>query len=109
MAEIDQAPPGPGTVAATPLLLQPAARRIVIQEMYTAGTADYHSLQTSLEHRFSKGFNLITNYTWGHVIDDSPCRGGCKSGSTAGPFPVLSANRRLERGTRISICVNGGR
>src|ERR1017187_9642680 len=38
------------------------------------------------------------NYTWGHVIDDAPCRGGCKSGSTAGPFPVYSANRRLDRG-----------
>ena len=64
--------------------------------MYTAGTADYHSLQTSLEHRFSSGFNLVTNFTWGHVIDDHQCRGGCAN--NVGPYPVLSSNRRLERG-----------
>ena len=98
VAEIDQAPPGPGTVQPRRYYYNLLPGVSSIQEMYTGGTANYHSLQTSLEHRFSKGFNLITNYTWGHVIDDSPCRGGCKSGSTAGPFPVLSANRRLERG-----------
>ena len=45
-----------------------------------------------------KGWNLITNYTYGHLIDDHPCRGGCKMGSEAGPFPVMSTNRRLDRG-----------
>jgi hypothetical protein len=98
VAEIDQAPPGPGTVQPRRYYYNLLPGVSSIQEMYTGGTANYHSLQTSLEHRFSKGFNLITNYTWGHVIDDAPCRGGCKSGSTAGPFPVLSANRRLDRG-----------
>jgi len=63
--------------------------------MYTAGTANYHSLQTSLEHRFSNGFNLVSNFTWGHVIDDHQCRGGCAN--NVGPFPVLSSNRRLDR------------
>ena len=96
--EINQAPPGPGAVQPRryyyPLLPGVSS----ISELYTGGTANYHSLQTSLEHRFSHGFNLITNYTWGHLIDDAPCRGGCKSGSTAGPFPLLSANRRLDRG-----------
>ena len=98
VAEIDQALPGPVTVqprrAYYPLLPGVSS----IQEMYTAGTADYHSLQTSLEHRFAKGWNLITNYTYGHLIDDHPCRGGCKMGSEAGPFPVMSSNRRLDRG-----------
>ena len=98
VAEIDQAPPGPGTVQPRRAYYYLLPGVASIQEMYTAGTADYHSLQTSIEHRFSKGFNLITNYTWGHVIDDHQCRGGCKSGSTAGPFPVSSANRRLDRG-----------
>jgi outer membrane receptor protein involved in Fe transport len=96
--EIDQAPPGPGTVQPRRYFYNLLPGVSSISEMYTGGTADYHSLQTSLEHRFSKGLNLITNYTWGHVIDDAPCRGGCKSGSTAGPFPVYSANRRLDRG-----------
>jgi Carboxypeptidase regulatory-like domain/TonB dependent receptor-like, beta-barrel len=98
VAEIDQALPGPGTIqprrAYYPLLPGVSS----IQEMYTAGTADYHSLQTSVEHRFAKGWNLISNYTYGHLIDDSPCRGGCKMGSEAGPFPVMSSNRRLDRG-----------
>jgi hypothetical protein len=98
VAEIDQAPPGPGTVQPRRYYYNLLPGVSSIQEMYTGGTADYHSLQTSLEHRFSKGLNLITNYTWGHVIDDSQCRGGCKSGSTAGPFPVYSPNRRLDRG-----------
>jgi outer membrane receptor protein involved in Fe transport len=97
-AEIDQAPPGPGTVQPRRYYYNLLPGVSSISEMYTAGTADYHSLQTSLEHRFSHGFNLVTNYTWGHDIDDAPCRGGCKSGSTAGPFPVLSTNRRLDRG-----------
>jgi len=98
VAEIDQALPGPGTIqprrAYYPLLPGVSS----IQEMYTAGTADYHSLQTSIEHRFAKGWNLISNYTYGHLIDDAPCRGGCKMGSEAGPFPVMSSNRRLDRG-----------
>src|ERR1700736_5924574 len=98
VAEIDQAPPGPGTVQPRRAYYYLLPGVASIQEMYTAGTADYHSLQTSIEHRFSKGFNLITNYTWGHVVDDHQCRGGCKSGSTAGPFPISSANRRLDRG-----------
>jgi hypothetical protein len=98
VAEIDQAPPGPGTVQPRRYYYGLLPGVSSIQEMYTGAIANYHSLQTSLEHRFSKGFNLQTNYTFGHVIDDAPCRGGCKSGSTAGPFPLLSANRRLDRG-----------
>jgi hypothetical protein len=97
-AEIDQAPPGPGAVQPRRYYYSLLPGVSSISELYNAGTADYHSLQTSLEHRFKHGFNLITNYTWGHLIDDAPCRGGCKSGSTAGPFPLLSANRRLDRG-----------
>ena len=96
VAEINQAPPGPGTVQPRRYYYSLLPGVSSIQEMYTGGTADYHSLQTSLEHRFSNGFNLISNYTWAHDIDDSQCRGGCNSG--AGPFPLLSANRRLDRG-----------
>jgi hypothetical protein len=98
VAEINQAPPGSGTVQPRRYFYGLLPGVSSIQEMYTGEVADYHSVQTSLEHRFSRGFNLITNYTLGHVIDDAPCRGGCKSGSTAGPFPLLSANRRLDRG-----------
>ena len=98
VAEIDQALPGPGTIQPRRAYYSLLPGVSSIQEMYTAGTADYHSLQTSIEHRFAKGWNLISNYTYGHLIDDSPCRGGCKMGSEAGPFPVMSSNRRLDRG-----------
>jgi hypothetical protein len=98
VAEIDQAPPGPGTVQPRRYFYSLLPGVSSIQEMYTGANANYHSLQTSLEHRFSQGFNLSTNYTYGHLIDDGPCRGGCKMGSEAGPFPLLSANRRLDRG-----------
>jgi len=98
VAEIDQALPGAGTIQPRRAYYSLLPGVSSIQEMYTAGTADYHSLQTSFEHRFAKGWNLITNYTYGHLIDDHPCRGGCKMGSEAGPFPVMSSNRRLDRG-----------
>jgi hypothetical protein len=98
VAEIDQALPGPGTIQPRRAYYSLLPGVSSIQEMYTAGTANYHSLQTSLEHRFANGWNLITNYTYAHLIDDHQCRGGCKMGSEAGPFPVMSSNRRLDRG-----------
>jgi hypothetical protein len=54
-------------------------------------------LQTSLDKRFAHGFGLSTNFTYGHAIDNAPCRGGCKPGNTAGPFPLSSTNLRLDR------------
>jgi outer membrane receptor protein involved in Fe transport len=96
--EIDQAPPGPGAVQPRRYYYGVLPGISSISEAYTSGTSDYHSLQTSLVRRFNRGFSLSTNFTYGHVIDDAPCRGGCKPGSTAGPFPVLSTNRRLDRG-----------
>ena len=55
VAEIDQALPGPGTIQPRRAYYSLLPGVSSIQEMYTAGTADYHSLQTSIEHRFAKG------------------------------------------------------
>ena len=37
-----------------------------------AGMSDYHSLQTKLEKRMSRGYNLLATYTWSHTLDDAP-------------------------------------
>ena len=101
--EINQAPPGPGTVQPRRYFYNLLPGVSSISEMYSGATADYHSLQTSLEHRFSKGFNLITNYTWGHLIDNASCRGGCWARKR-----VLSRSYRTERDRWASICGNAG-
>jgi len=35
------------------------------------GISNYHSLQTKLEKRFSKGYSLLATYTWSHALDDA--------------------------------------
>ncbi len=41
----------------------------VVTESVSGGNSIYHSLQLSLEKRFSKGFSLATNYSWNHNND----------------------------------------
>ncbi len=40
------------------------------------GNSNYHSLQLSMNKRFSKGFSLLAAYTWSKFIDDSSGDGG---------------------------------
>jgi hypothetical protein len=61
----------------------------------TDSIANYHALQATLERRFSKGFTLMSNYTWAHAIDDTQTTAGGKPGN--GPYPQLVNNRTLER------------
>jgi hypothetical protein len=49
----------------------------------------YHSMQVTLNKRFSRGLTLLTNYTWGKLIDDA---------STDGDSPANPLNFRGERG-----------
>jgi hypothetical protein len=41
----------------------------VVTESVSGGNSIYHSLQLSLEKRFSKGFSLAGNYSWNHNND----------------------------------------
>ncbi len=49
-----------------------------------AGNSSYHSLQWNVEKRFSRGYTILTNYTWSKAIDDL---------SATNPF-----NRAVSRG-----------
>ena len=101
-AETDQAPPGPGAVQPRRHFYAELPGISSISEGFTQGVSAYSSLQTSLERRFTHGFGLSTNFTYAHVIDDFACRGGCKTGSTAGPFPLLAwfaPNHNADRGS----------
>ena len=95
--EIDQAPPGPGAIQPRRRFYAQLPGISSISMAYTEGNSSYNALQGSLERRFAHGFSLLSNFTYGHAIDNAPCRGGCKPGNTAGPFPLSSTNLRLDR------------
>lgn len=39
-----------------------------------AGNSHYHAFQWNLEKRFSRGFSILTNYTWSKTVDDLDAR-----------------------------------
>ena len=90
------APPGPGAINPRRPYFSQMPNVSVIQRVNSTGNQAYNSLQTGLEHRFSKGFSLATNYTWSHNIDDNPATGGGTLFSTY--FPQLETNFKNERG-----------
>ena len=58
----------------------------------TNGNSIYHSLQTQLERRLTKGWQFLASYTWSHTIDDS-------AGAFDNQFNRVDPNNlRLERG-----------
>jgi Carboxypeptidase regulatory-like domain/TonB dependent receptor len=59
--------------------------------------SDYHALQLRVEKKFSRGLELLGNYTWSKTLDDSSVSGGNTTwlGGTA-PTPADPNNRRLE-------------
>jgi len=55
-------------------------------------TSGYHSLQTTLTHRYSKGLYLLAGYTWSHAIDTAG------NTSNLGYAPQDSLNYAAEKG-----------
>lgn len=55
----------------------------------------YHSIQLSIEHRFSKGLSMLASFTGGKLIDDSTANDSGESGD--GSYRLGAFNRRLDR------------
>jgi len=63
------------------------------------GTASYNALILSVEHRLTKNFMVLANYTWAHCISD------LVSSELSGPVYTDPADRRLDRGNCTSVDV----
>jgi len=94
---VDLALPGPGAIGPRRIYYSEFPNVASINLECACGVGNYHSLQSTLEHRFSNGLSLQSNYTWSHMIDDNPGSGGGKPGASP-PFPQLVNNLRIERG-----------
>jgi hypothetical protein len=57
-----------------------------VTDLSSRGNSIYHSLQLVLNKRFTGGFSLQSNYTWGKLIDDSSSDGD----GPANPFDFRS-------------------
>jgi hypothetical protein len=63
--------------------------------------SNYHSLQVTMEKRFSHGYSILANYTWSKSIDDLPWSGGVTSvgGDTVSTLPWYDPNfHSMDRG-----------
>jgi len=63
------------------------------------GTAGYESLVLSAEHRLSRHFMILANYTWAHCISD------LVTSELSGPVYSNPDNRRADRGNCTAIDV----
>lgn len=52
----------------------------VVQRAVNWGNSSYHGLNLKVEKRFSRGLNLLSNYTWSKFIDDVPSRADIAGG-----------------------------
>lgn len=66
-----------------------------IQTMTAPGHSSYNALHVRLQHRFSKGFTLLSSYAWGHSIDNGS---GVRTTDGDALTPSNNYNLRAERG-----------
>ena len=91
----NQPDPGPGTPASRRPLRFVAPNVVDATYMTSDGRSAYHSLQATMEKRFSSGLSFLTAYTWAHSIDNVPNAFG---GAANGPFPQDIRYRNNDRG-----------
>jgi hypothetical protein len=83
----------PGTPNAAYIRPFPAFGLFTVADSF--GDSNYHSLQSRITRRFSRGLTFIGAYTYGHAIDNSPGEG---NGSGNNFFVMDNNNLRRERG-----------
>jgi len=74
-----------GTGTAGQVLNRQFGRTAATRFFGTLGTSKYDSLQTRLEHRFSRGYQLVMGYTWAHGLGYSEATSGAVPGFGANP------------------------
>lgn len=92
-----------GLVVTGPRELDAVGLRGDIQILENLASANYQSLQAKIERRFSKGFTLLTSYSYGKALGNSPdhlSTSGAGNGVDVGIFkePQDPYNRRAEYG-----------
>jgi hypothetical protein len=90
------APPGPGNIN--------ARRPFPIfngnfQVMNAPGHSNYHSLQLRLQRRFSRGFTVLSSFTWSKSIDNTS---GIRTSSGVGELLTPSDNYNLKAERALS-------
>ncbi|MBC8165097.1 MAG: TonB-dependent receptor [Bryobacteraceae bacterium] len=88
--------PGPGAPGPRRPLFAIAPNVLTVDYNVSDGRSSYHSLQSTLERRFSSGLGFLSSYTWAHSIDNV---GNQFGGSDNGPFPQDPRYRNVDRGT----------
>lgn len=82
-------------------LLRPFPDYLNVMTMANHGAAStYHSLQLTMEKRYSNGMTALVSYTNSKLINDSFASAGSAGGALAGPsrdFRIGLYNRRLDR------------
>jgi hypothetical protein len=68
---INQPPPGPGTVAQKQAL-RPYPQWGNISFLDNVGNSSFNGLLTKLQQRYSNGLSFLLSYTYGKSIDDTP-------------------------------------
>jgi hypothetical protein len=68
-----------------------------LESLDDGGTASYNSLLVSAEHRLTKQFMVLTNYTWSHCISD------LVTTELSGPIYTNPSNRRFDRGNCTQV------